>query len=164
MRLQPRKQRGDAYLPEVFQQTSARGRCYALTWSLSTQNSLCVNHKHKTCTLSGKTGFQAHCYCKSSSLPSVLAPLCLSNSFHAACSPLLCDGIPVLWHNPGCTRTRAAMHVLICACASTPHWRWQHRWEANIIHRVVLTCPHLTKRPFFKNSPWGENRFFTSLG
>lgn len=47
--------------------------------SLSTPNSLCVNHKHKTCTLSGKTGFQAHCYCKSSSVntPSRVYHQCL---------------------------------------------------------------------------------------
>lgn len=89
--------------------------------------------------------------------------LCRSNSFNAPLffPPLSCDGIPVPWHNQRYTHeTRASMHVFICACvcASTPGWCWQHCWEADIIRRSVLTCPHLTGRPFFY-SPWGENRF-----
>lgn len=148
--------------------------CWLWYWSLSTPNSLCVNHKHGTCTLSGETGFQAHCCCKSSSVNTLRVAqtaigtravfrdknkqvLCRSNSLNAVCSPLSCDGMPGLWHNPGCTR--AAMHVFICACVSTPHWCWQHRWEADIIHRSVLTCPHLTKRPSFFYSPWGKIGF-----
>lgn len=33
----------------------------AWRWSPSTPNSLCVNRKHETCSLSGKTGFRADC-------------------------------------------------------------------------------------------------------
>lgn len=150
--------------------------CWLWYWSLSTPNSLCVNHKHETCTLSGKKKKQASRLRKAPVL--TLSPafsacavppdknkrvLCRSNSFNAPLffPPLSCDGIPVPWHNQRYTHeTRASMHVFICACvcASTPGWCWQHCWEADIIRRSVLTCPHLTGRPFFY-SPWGENRF-----
>lgn len=41
------------------------------------------------------------------------------------------------------------IYVCVGVCVSTLHWCWQHSWEADIIHRSVLTCPHLTKRLFF---------------
>lgn len=56
VRQQPRKQKGDAYLPDKCSnkhQRTASAMCWLWYWSLSTPNSLCVNYKHKTCTLSG---------------------------------------------------------------------------------------------------------------
>lgn len=155
-------ERGDAYLPDKCSnkhQHTASAMCWLWYWSLSTPNSLCVNYKHKTCTLSGGNRLTAAAKapllsCAQSAIVTHAVfrdknkqVLRRSSSFNAVCSPVSCDGIPVLWHNPGCTR--AAMRVFICACVSVPRWCWQHRWEADIIHRSVLTCPHLTKRPFF---------------
>lgn len=136
MQQQPRKQRGDAYLPDKCSnkhQRTASAMCWLWYWSLSTPNSLCVNYKHKTCTLSGETGFQAHCCLEScsvntaSSAPSAIVTHTVFVIKTSKCCvalthltqfvpPLSCDGIPVPWHNPGCTCTRAALHVFICAC------------------------------------------------
>lgn len=80
---QCRKQHGDAYLPDKCSnkhQHTASAMCWLWYWSLSTPNSLCVNYKHKICTLSGETGFQAHCCCKSSPVNTEQSSLCHRNS------------------------------------------------------------------------------------
>ena len=101
--------------------------CWLWYWSLSTPNSLCVNHKHKTCTLSWERKKKQASRLRKAPLLT-LSPafsacavppdknkrvLCRSSSFNAH-PPPSCDGIPVPWHNPGCAHETRALHAHAC--------------------------------------------------
>lgn len=106
-----------------------------------------INTRHAPCL--GETGFQAHCCCcccrgLPCSEPSALRVFVIKTSNRCVAlthltqpvPPLSCDGIPALWYNPGCTHTRAPIHVFVCVCVSTPPQCWQHRSSTEVCWRA----------------------------
>lgn len=128
-------------------QTNISALCWLWCWTPSTQNSLCVNHKHATRSPSGET---ADLRMAAAPWPELRA-VCRSQQCFCVCYPTVCTCSCQAFLSCDINHTCAYARFSVCVYlrASTQHWSWQHSWVANIIHTRVLTCPHLTKRPLY---------------